>query len=942
MQKTVRKPLAFLVAALLLLGMIPIFGITANAVDNMNLTSPGSNRLGDTVNAFADDPYNKSVNNLWQKNASVEYIQKNGVANTKYYLNTGKSATEFVEAKTKSRNIKFDLTVSATFYGITAKVGYGLNYKTATSSNTEQYTDSFFFNYETRVVRNNKRLADVSANDLSVLRGKLNAQAEKDLYEMDPLTFLESYGTHIVLGYDAGGTFDLNASAFSTSTKEVTTQTDDMTHSIPISVGAIAKVVDVDTKTTIQDISTLEQTWKSENTDYTLNGKKVGGSVSIKVGDLTSPANVSALTKTVEDWENALGKSDTDHNIVANENLELVSIWELLPASEVQRKAALMRAYYSKAESINDAFFKNAAFYNRTAKFPNAISTSFADGAISTVDQLKAIAGSEGDYYLVNDIDLANAAWTPINFGGTLDGRGFAIKNLNASDASAAGLFNRLRGATIENLTVQGKVFGNEKAGGFAAYAQDSTINNCVSNVYVSNIGDYNASTLPGRGISPRIGGFVGEMSGGSVIKNSVNKGTISYSGRIANDNNAYWYQLYDGKTRSVEYFDTYSAGVGGITGGVKDSTTSLAITNCMNEGGNVAAAFKRYERSLGTTKRKDSDLITAAYAGGIVGLVDNGNAKIQYNVNNGPLGTLTAAGGLVGFAINSGNGLSILDNHVAGKLDHHQPVYGAKQSATAPAVTGNTYNSNATELKPAQISNASGLTSAQSNAKVAAYKAQAKPIARVAITANSPARTKTYYEYDSVDFADVLVDVVYSDGSTAAGLKSGFAVIYNFDPEDSKFRKQLAVNYDGCTDIIDVKVEKPGVDSISVFGAESKEYGEAFGADDVIVIQTFVNDNVEVLDPAKANITTTNYNPNKEGAQSVNVLLNGQKVGAVNVNVGKAPVVVEPTPEPEPTPTPTVEYIKVFGKTTKYPKNFLNYILLIVCFGWIWMPLIK
>jgi hypothetical protein len=29
---------------------------------------------------------------------------------------------------------------------------------------------------------------------------------------------------------------------------------------------------------------------------------------------------------------------------------------------------------------------------------------------------------------------------------------------------------------------------------------------------------------------------------------------------------------------------------------------------------------------------------------------------------------------------------------------------------------------------------------------------------------------------------------------------------------------------------------------------------------------------------------------------------------------------------------------IKLWGKTTKYPSNFLNWLLVIVCFGWIWM----
>jgi len=35
---------------------------------------------------------------------------------------------------------------------------------------------------------------------------------------------------------------------------------------------------------------------------------------------------------------------------------------------------------------------------------------------------------------------------------------------------------------------------------------------------------------------------------------------------------------------------------------------------------------------------------------------------------------------------------------------------------------------------------------------------------------------------------------------------------------------------------------------------------------------------------------------------------------------------------------TPTKQYFKLWGKQTTWEKTFLNWILLIVCFGWIWM----
>ncbi len=48
-----------------------------------------------------------------------------------------------------------------------------------------------------------------------------------------------------------------------------------------------------------------------------------------------------------------------------------------------------------------------------------------------------------------------------------------------------------------------------------------------------------------------------------------------------------------------------------------------------------------------------------------------------------------------------------------------------------------------------------------------------------------------------------------------------------------------------------------------------------------------------------------------------------------------------DPDPDPDPDPEPEKEYFKLWGKTTDYEKdNFWNWVLLIACFGWVWMVL--
>ena len=81
---------------------------------------------------------------------------------------------------------------------------------------------------------------------------------------------------------------------------------------------------------------------------------------------------------------------------------------------------------------------------------------SVSGTAISTRSQLASISGS-GSYYLTQDIDLSGSNWTPISsFSGTLDGRGYAIKNMKISGTTQyAGLFETLKG-TVKNLRMTG------------------------------------------------------------------------------------------------------------------------------------------------------------------------------------------------------------------------------------------------------------------------------------------------------------------------------------------------------------------------------------------------------------------------------------------------------------------------------------------------------
>ena len=118
-------------------------------------------------------------------------------------------------------------------------------------------------------------------------------------------------------------------------------------------------------------------------------------------------------------------------------------------------------------------------------------------------------------YVLIRDIDCDGVNFTPIGnesttFSGSLDGRGYTVKNLTISlESSDVGLFGNTFEATISNLGLnQLDITGDQFVGGLAGNTNYTTI----SNIRILD-SDIHAAT-------GTVGGLVGEL-GGSTITNS-------------------------------------------------------------------------------------------------------------------------------------------------------------------------------------------------------------------------------------------------------------------------------------------------------------------------------------------------------------------------------------------------------------------------------------
>lgn len=134
------------------------------------------------------------------------------------------------------------------------------------------------------------------------------------------------------------------------------------------------------------------------------------------------------------------------------------------------------------------------------------------------------LSATAGYYFLGENIDMSGKSWAPSNkFAGILDGKGYSISNLKASND--CGLFGSLNGATIKNIAMIDVDTSN--AGGVFGYRVFS--NSTIENVFVSQ-----------KNIHTWYGGGLLRIHDGActlTLKNVVmvmKTGTTVYTGFIA------------------------------------------------------------------------------------------------------------------------------------------------------------------------------------------------------------------------------------------------------------------------------------------------------------------------------------------------------------------------------------------------------------------------
>ena len=234
----------------------------------------------------------------------------------------------------------------------------------------------------------------------------------------------------------------------------------------------------------------------------------------------------------------------------------------------------------------------------------------FADAAKTTPE----IKGK-----LTADIDLNHRNWTPIAaFSGELDGGGHTVSRFYCKATGTAALVAKNSG-TVKNLTVSGKVVGDDNTAAIAA-ENTGTIENCTTLVQITG-GKYTA------GIAAVNSGTVRRCTNGGAVSGA------QYVGGVCGQNKGF-------ETAAALVEDCVNTGMiratgymlGGIVGdndGYSDDFAKTTVRHCANSGHIIGTAA-----------------ILRAYVGGVVGR-NNGTVNGLYNT-----GCVESLGGCVGGAL--------------------------------------------------------------------------------------------------------------------------------------------------------------------------------------------------------------------------------------------------------------------------------------------------
>ena len=255
--------------------------------------------------------------------------------------------------------------------------------------------------------------------------------------------------------------------------------------------------------------------------------------------------------------------------------------------------------------------------------------------------------------------------WTPIGtsinnpYEGNFNGAGHTISGLYINrSADYQGLFGRVNGGTVKDLTVSGTVSGNYNVGGVVGYNNGGTVTGCIFS---------GSGSVSGKNY---VGGVVGYNDGGTVTGCIFSgSGSVSgewYVGGIAGRNDGTVENCYN--TGSVNG-SADSSDVGGVVG-----LNRGTVENCYNtgevSGNSYVGGVVGYNISSVTNCYNTGEVSGKISGGGVVGwnsvsVVGDNRGSVENCYNTGNVSGGTTSGGVVGY----NNGDSVTNCYNTGEV---------------------------------------------------------------------------------------------------------------------------------------------------------------------------------------------------------------------------------------------------------------------------------
>ncbi len=312
-----------------------------------------------------------------------------------------------------------------------AAVGLKLKFDTSDSVSYSEAKSSYFSSVDINAIA---YLYDMAINgETHLLWNNLSDSFRNALINEQNLELLfKNYGTHMVTRYHCGGT----ASSFTSGVSDTYDFSSTANRQSEFDVNLGEKDV-FSANVGIRFEQQLEQNNQIQGTSVVSNSKFLGGDnffASSKDGTVDE-TKYNEWLKSLSERDAITGGNKTQ--ILTDDVLELVPIWDILPDEYAARKAKLEK-YFNEAIDENVAEFYGQYIYNEYNILNHPDYSQYADYTwISTPEELDAVRNNlNGKYFIINDIDLTSYEWEPIGtasapFKGELIGNNVEVLGLS-------------------------------------------------------------------------------------------------------------------------------------------------------------------------------------------------------------------------------------------------------------------------------------------------------------------------------------------------------------------------------------------------------------------------------------------------------------------------------------------------------------------------------